>query len=83
MLSVLKVDQRMVNGPRLGRCFRQNALRGGVLGQLHNGGDVAPLTVSSLAETLSKAGVPLSDPFTEDTEHLCQADYCSIKTPGC
>ena len=60
----------MVNGPRLGRCFRQNALSGGVLGQLHNGGDVAPLTVSSLAETLSKAGVPLSDPFTGEIYFL-------------
>ena len=53
----------MVNGPRLGRCFRQNALSGRVLSQLHNSGGFAHLTVSSLVETLSKASVSLSDPF--------------------
>lgn len=83
MLSVLKIDQRMVNGPRLGRCFGQNALSGGVLGQLHNSGGFAHLTVSSLVEMLSNASVSLNDPFIGDTEHLCQVDYCSIKTLGC
>lgn len=73
----------MVNGPQLGRCFGQNALSGGVLSQLHNTGGFAHLTVSSLAEMLSKASVSLNDPFIGDTEHLCQVDYCSIKTPGC
>lgn len=83
MLSVLKIDQRMVNGPQLRRCFGQNALSGGVLGQLHNSGGFAHSTVSSLAEMLSKASVSLNDHFIGDTEHLCQVDYCSIKTPGC
>ena len=73
----------MVNRPWLGHCFRQNALSGGVLSQLHNSGGFAHLKVSSLVETLSKASVSLNDPFIGDTEHLCQVDYCSIKTPGC